>query len=87
MASSLLSSPFKNKTNKNPTCLHQVEHIGKSSGKKPIATVQIGYGMIQLATVGYECASTPGYFDMLSISENISGITTSATWMELRDES
>lgn len=44
------------------------------------------YGMNQLATVDYEYASTPGYSDMLIISEQISGITTWATWTELRDE-
>lgn len=44
------------------------------------------YGMNQLATAGYEYASTPGYSDMLIISEQISRITTWATWTELRDE-
>lgn len=35
MVSSFLPSPFKNKTNKNPTCLCQLERICKSSAKKP----------------------------------------------------
>lgn len=35
MASSYISSLFKNKTNKNPTCLCQLEHICKSRAKTP----------------------------------------------------
>lgn len=37
--------------------------------KTHVPTVQMGYGMTQLTTVGYECACTPGYSDMVSISE------------------
>lgn len=42
--------------------------------KTHVASIQ-RYGMIKEAKVGYECSSIPGYFDMLSISEKISGIT------------
>lgn len=42
--------------------------------KTHVASIQ-RYGMIEEAKVGYECASIPGYFDMASVSEQISGIT------------
>lgn len=60
MAPSFISSPFKNKTNKNPTCFCQLEHVCKKVLKTHIPTVQMGYRITQLATFGYKCAPIPG---------------------------
>lgn len=75
MASSFLPHLKPNQNNKKcHTPLSSRTYFLKVVLKTYVASIQ-RYGMIEEAKVGYECTSIPGYFHMLSVSEQISGIT------------